>query len=126
MSAAGGLGAVAIATVGLYAFYPAPSETFRDLGIIKADFFGELGGPSLDPAKHHLELWERQVAKLRLGSMIRLGPSAGEAHRRTEELQEALRSLRAFVESGHRDEARAYSFKVGKIQDACRQAYRIP
>ncbi len=123
---AGGFGLAAIAGVGLYAFFPAPSETFRDLGIIKADFYGELGEPTLDAARHHLGLWERQVEKLRVGSMIRFGPSGGEALRRTEELRSALRSLRASIDSGRRDEARSLSFRVARIQERCRQAYAMP
>ena len=113
-------------TVAAYAYYPDPAETFRDLGIVKADFYGELGAESLDPARHHLDLWERQVSKLQIGSLIRLGPSGGDSARTTKELLAALNKLRNAINEAKRDEARTYSFEVAKIQQKCRDAYLHP
>ena len=117
---------LAVGVVGMYAYFPSPAEVFQDMNIIKADFFGELSWPTLDPARHHLDLWERQASKLAVGSMIRFQPADAAARRQTEELRAALRTLRAAIDANRPDEARALSLKVAEIQGRCRQAYRIP
>ena len=50
---------LALAAVGAYAFFPSPEEIFRDMAIIKADYYGEIGAASTATPLHHLDLWER-------------------------------------------------------------------
>lgn len=114
---------LATLAVGLYAYFPAPAEVFEDMNIIRADFYGELGQESLDPARHHLDLWERQAAKLATGSLIRLAPATGEARRLTEALRSTLRRLRAALDAGKPEEARSLSLKISNILTDCKSAY---
>ena len=117
------LGAVGL--VGVYAYFPPPSEVFADMNIIKADFFGELSWPTLDPARHHLDLWERQASKLAVGSLIRLQPADEEAKRQTEALRAALHRLRLALDANRPAEARSLSLAISEIQGRCRQAYHV-
>ena len=120
---AGVLGAVGV--VGLYAYFPPPSEVFQDMSIIKADFFGELSWRTLDPARHHLDLWERQASKLTTGSWLRFHPANLEARRRTEELQAALHQLRGTIDTDNRAEARSLSLEISHLQGLCQRAYLV-
>ena len=120
---AGVLGAVAV--VGLYAYFPPPKEIFQDMSIIKADFFGELSWRTLEPARHHLDLWERQAAKLTTGSWLRFHPAGPEAQRRTEELQTALQHLRGTLDADNRVEARSLSLEISQLQGLCQRAYLV-
>ena len=126
VAAAGSCLMLAIGVVGAYTYFPPPAEVFEDMNIIKADFFGELGRKSLDPARHHLDLWERQAAKLTTGSLIRLAPASGEARRLTDALRADRRRLRAALDADKPAEARALSMEVFKVLGRCKLAYGRP
>jgi hypothetical protein len=119
------LGLAAIGVAGLYAYFPSPSEAFQDMGIIKADFYGELAATSPAPALHHLDLWDRQVAKLGVGSLIRLVPRGPEASRVTAELREGLRHIRDAIEQGRRYEARVFFNRLHPSYQSCKSAYNV-
>jgi hypothetical protein len=118
-------GILAVAGVGAFAFYPSPDEIFRDMTIIKADYFGELGAASPAAPLHHLDLWDRQVARLPLGALIRLSRPSEEARQVTGELRAGIRRLRGATEIGHRDEARALFARLQTTVDRCRKAYHV-
>ena len=122
--AGAGLG-LAVAGLGVYAYFPPPAEVFQDMNIIRADFFGELSSRTLAPARHHLDLWERQAGKLVVGSLVRFTPLDEEARRQTDALRAGLRSLRSALDAGRADQARALSFEIGRIQDRCRLAFHV-
>lgn len=114
---------VAVATAGVYAYYPDPNEIFRDMAIIKADFYGELGAANASAPIHHLDIWDRQAAKLTTGALIRLTNPGEDGPRRVAELRSGIRALRQAVEAGRRDEARTIFIDVSKSYQECRRAY---
>lgn len=116
---------LAVAVAGSYAYFPAPSEAFRDMQIIKADFYGELSAPSPDAPLHHLDLWDRQAAKLPTGALIRFSGPGAEARRLTEELRAGIRRLRDATGGGRRDEARVTFVKLQAAYDRCKKAYGV-
>jgi uncharacterized protein len=119
--AAGSL--LAVAAVGTYAFYPSPEDIFRDMAIIKADYYGEIGSASSAAPMHHLDLWDRQAARLPVGAILRLSGPDAEARRLTAELRSGIHSLREATEGGRRDEARATFTSLQSTYDRCKRAY---
>jgi hypothetical protein len=114
---------VTLAAVGAYAFFPSPEEIFRDMAIIKADYYGEIGAASRASPLHHLDLWERQAARLPVGAMIRMSGPDSEARRLTAVLRAGIRRLREATEKGRRDEARAIFVNLQQTYDRCKRAY---
>ncbi len=114
-----------VLAVGAYAYFPSPEEVFRDMSIIKADLYGEIGSESAEAPLHHLDLWDRQAAHLPIGATLRLAPPGDEARRQTEELRSSLRDLRQAVEARRRDEARVVFARAQKAYDRCREAYAV-
>lgn len=125
LSAIAPVGLLMIAFVGAYTYFPSPSEAFQDMQIIKADFFGELGAPATATPLHHLDLWDRQAAKLPTGAAIRMNFPNGEARRATAELREGIRALREAVEGLRPDEARALFVRVQGVMSRCKSAYGV-
>jgi len=125
VSVVGAFCVTAITVAGAYAYFPAPTEAFRDMQIIKADFYGELAATSSSAPLHHLDLWDRQADKLPTGALIRLSGPDAEARRLTSELRQGIRQLRIATAGSHRDEARALFLKVQSVYERCRQAYGI-
>lgn len=122
------IGAAVVASllgVGALAYFPSPEDAFRDMGVIRADYFGELAAADVDVPIHHLDLWERQASRLPIGAAIRLrGPDA-EAQRLTQALVEAVRGLREATRLGDRDRARTLFHDAQTTYDGCRQAYHV-
>jgi uncharacterized membrane protein YraQ (UPF0718 family) len=119
------VGILSVVGVGAFAFFPSPEEIFRDMTIIKADYFGELAAASPAAPLHHLDLWDRQVARLPLGALIRLSRPSDEARQLTGELRTGIRRLRGATESGRRDEARAIFAQLQSTVNRCKQAYQV-
>jgi hypothetical protein len=114
-----------LALAGAYAYYPAPVEVFRDMQIIKADLYGELSSPSPNAPLHHLDLWDRQASRLSTGARLRLVAVSTETRQTTEELREAIRSIRLAIEQGRRDEARSLFASAQKTYERCRDGYGV-
>ena len=114
-----------IVMAGSYAYFPSPAEAFRDMQIIKADFYGELSATSLSAPLHHLDLWDRQAGKLSTGAIIRLSTPGAEARRLTSELRQGIQELRIVTQESRRDEARVLFAKLQTVYDRCKVAYGI-
>lgn len=122
--AAGGAIFAALAAGACVAF-PSPEESFRDMSVIKADYYGDIGSPDLAASMHHLGLWERAAARLPIGSALRLRFPGAEARRLTSDLSAALRELRRVTASGDRGSARSGFLAAQAACDRCRHAYGV-
>ncbi|OJW13039.1 MAG: hypothetical protein BGO49_19715 [Planctomycetales bacterium 71-10] len=120
----GGAAFAALAAGACVAF-PSPEEAFRDMTVIKADYYGEINLPDLAAPMHHLDLWERAAARLPIGSALRLHFPGAEARRLTSDLSAALRELRRLTASGDRESARSGFIAAQGIYDRCRRAYGV-
>ncbi|WP_165219983.1 permease [Aquisphaera insulae] len=118
-------GVPAIVAAGFLAYFPSPADAFRDMAIIKADFYGELGSPSPDASLYHLDLWDRQAGRLEVGAWIRLTSPGPEASRRVRELKEGLGSLRSDLEQGRSDLARRRFPEIQDRLERCRIAFQV-
>ncbi len=125
LSATASIGFLFVAIAGAYAYFPSPSEAFQDMQIIKADFFGELNAPSNETPLHHLDLWDRQAAKLKTGAFIRLIALNDESKRATEELREGIQSLRSAVEQHRTGDAKAVFFRIQTSFARCQASYGV-
>lgn len=111
--------------VGAYVAFPSPEEAFRDMTVIKADYYGEIGATDLAAPLHHLDLWEQAASRLPIGSALRFQFPGAEARRLTSDLSAALRSLRRVTASGDRETARSDFIAVQAVYDRCRRAYGV-
>jgi uncharacterized protein len=117
--------AVALLFVGACVLFPSPEETFRDMSVIKADYYGEIGAVDVAVPLHHLDLWERSAARLPLGAAIRLRFPNAETRRLSSDLMESLRSLRSATASKAPETARALFHELQPVYDRCRRAYDV-
>ncbi len=115
----------AVLAAGACVAFPSPEEAFRDMTVIKADYYGEINLPDLAAPMHHLDLWERAAARLPIGSALRLHFPGAEARRLTSDLSAALRELRRLTASGDRESARSGFLAAQGIYDRCRRAYGV-
>jgi hypothetical protein len=93
--------------------------------IIKADLYGELGAPTTEVPLHHLDLWDRQAAKLQTGALIRLTIPTDEAKRATDELRDGIQSLRIAIEQHRTEVVRSTFVSVQRAFRKCQESYGV-
>ena len=120
-----GLMGLAAAGVGALAFFPAPDEVFRDMAIIKADFFGEIGAATRAVPLHQLSLWDRQAARLPIGALLRQTPRTADAPAATAALRAGIGRLRTAIEADRPTEARAIFHQIQADYSRCRESYGV-
>lgn len=125
VAAVGVLAGLGVGVVGAYAFFPAPAEVFQDVSIIKADFYGEIDAPSRATPLHQLDLWDRQMARLPVGALIRRAPRTADAAPTTAEIRAGIGRLRAAVEAGRSDQARSIFQSLQPVHARCRAAHGL-
>ncbi|WP_165068961.1 permease [Paludisphaera rhizosphaerae] len=123
--AIGASAGITLFVVGGFMFFPSPDEAFRDMSVIRADYFGEIDAADVEVPIHHLDLWERQASRLPIGAAIRFRRPDAEAQRLTQALLEAVRGLREATRLGDRSRARTLFREAQTTYDGCRQAYDV-
>jgi uncharacterized membrane protein YraQ (UPF0718 family) len=97
---------------GLLAYFPAPGESFKDLSVIRADCFSELGAPDRATPLYHLALFERQLDRIEVGSWLRLGPPGPEARAALTRMREEVGTMRRGVQAGDLEAARVSFYRL--------------
>jgi uncharacterized membrane protein YraQ (UPF0718 family) len=121
--AVGATGGASLLILGASVAFPSPAEAFRDMSVIKADYFGEIGAADVSAPLHHLDLWERSASRLPIGAAIRLRFPDAEARRLSAALAEGVRGLRAATEMKDLPRARMLFHDLQPIYESCRRAY---
>ncbi|WP_165249974.1 hypothetical protein [Paludisphaera soli] len=121
-----GLAALGLAAyVAACAYSPSPEEVFRDMAVIKADYYGEIGAAARESPLHHLDLLERQTARLGIGSALRLRSPGAEAQESASALRRDLLRLREATAVHGPEDARRVFQEVQTTYDRCKKAYGV-
>lgn len=116
-------GLVVFGIVGAYVYYPPADAVFHEMHQIRAEALVSVISGKRHDAIRQIEDWDLLTRKLEVGVVLRTGHLDEAAHRKAEELRDALEELRDHILAGQMDEARELQEKIERIYTSCRETY---
>ncbi|HEY2158129.1 MAG TPA: permease [Isosphaeraceae bacterium] len=120
------LGLLAISVVGCYIFYPAPSEVFEEMSILKAEVLTAAMSGDRKHVERFTPVWDDWTRRLQVGVLLREGSLSPYRRTKAKLFRDRLEFLKHAVEEGDRDEARDYVNQVSRAYMRMRRAFLEP
>lgn len=124
LSIVGVVGVAALATAGLYVFYPPPNELIDDMNNIRVGLYDAVREKDAVETQRRLAQWRSHLKKLPTSVQIRFGAVDNTKRESVDEVLYSLKTLEQYVASDRFREAKALTSYVEKVYSACRDAYR--
>ncbi len=116
-------GLVVLSGVGCYAYYPSPSEIFKEMYIIRGEVLTAASSGNKKHAEHFIPIWDDWTRRLQVGAFLREGSDRPYRRMKTMVFRDRLEFLKHAVEEGDREETREYIQSVDRAYRRMRQVY---
>jgi uncharacterized protein len=116
-------GLVVLSGVGCYAYYPPPSEIFKEMYIIRGEVLTAASSGNQKHAGHFIPIWDDWTRRLQVGAFLREGSVCPYRRMKTKVFRDRLEFLKHAVEEGDREETNAYIQAVDRAYRRMRQVY---
>jgi uncharacterized membrane protein YraQ (UPF0718 family) len=120
------LGLFALSVIGCYAYYPAPSEVFEEMTILKAEVLTAANSGDRKHVEHFAPVWDDWTRRLQVGVFLREGSLSPYRRMKAKLFRDRLEFLKHAVEEGDRDETRDYVTQVSRVYGRMRRAFLTP
>ncbi len=101
-------GLVVLSLVGCYAYYPSPSEIFKEMYIIRGEVLTAASSGNKKHAGHFIPIWDDWTRRLQVGAFLREGSNRPYRRMKTKVFRDRLEFLKHAVEEGDREECNEY------------------
>lgn len=119
---AGGL--ITMAAACIYLYFPSPTDILDELAVTRADLHAELSLRDQSAALHHVDAWERKLARLPIAARIRLLPVSDTGSRAIEQMRRELTQLRQSIESNSAADAQSTFRQINEAYSLCRLEFQ--
>ncbi len=116
-------GLVVLSGVGCYAYYPAPSEIFKEMYILRGEVLTAASSGDQKHATHFIPIWDDWTRRLEVGAFLRDGSNRPYRRMKTKVFRDRLEFLKHAIEEDDKDEIREYSTGVDRAYHRMRQVY---
>lgn len=124
LACAGAVCAIALATVGLYVFYPSTSELMDEISDIRVEVYYAVREGDVEETRRRIAQWKMQAEKLPTSRLIRTGSVSAAQRESVGEVLYSLKTLEDFVATGRYQEAKTLIRYLEKVHSECRDAFR--
>ena len=122
--AAGVVGVVALAAIGLYVFYPSPNNLIEDMSVIRVEAYDAVRAENVTEFQRRMTQWKRQAEKLPTSTLIR-GSGVTDAGRESlAEFLYGLETLEDHMAAGRIAEAKMMRPYVDRLYRTCCDDFR--
>lgn len=121
---AGALVVVALATVGLYVFYPPTDELIEDMRNVRLAVYDAVREQDVDETQRRLVQWRSHAQKLPTSIQIRFGTVDDTQRESLDEFLYSLKTLEEYVLMGRHREAKSLTKYVEKVYMSCCDEFR--
>lgn len=118
------VGVIVLAAVGLFVFYPDPSNLMDEMRIIRVEAYDAIRAGDVEEFQRRTAQWRRQAEKLPTSSMIRGIEVSDDAREGLAEFLYGLKTLEGHMATGQFDDARMMKSYVDRLYRSCCEEFR--
>ena len=104
--AAGGVGVIAFATLGLFLFYPSVEDLIEDMSVLRVEAYDAARNGDIDELNRRISQWKRHAEKMPASAMIRGIDVAATGPTSLAEFLDALKTMEGQIADGRTTEVR--------------------
>ena len=124
LTCAGVIGALIFAVIGLYMYYPASEDLFKDISKLRVELYDAVRTGNLEETQRRAAQWKMRAEKLPTSTLIRTGTVTDAQRECVDEMLYGLKTLEQTMARGEKQQAKTLFSYVEKLHLNCRNEFQ--
>lgn len=119
------IGALFFAAIGLYMYYPAPDDLFKDISKLRVELYDAVRTGDVEETRRRAAQWKMRTEKLPTSAWIRTGAVTDSQRESVDEMLYGLTTLEKTMAKGEKQQAKTLFSYIEKLHLHCRDEFQV-